>query len=129
MHKLIKYVDTRAAKLFDKQAKRLGLRPNGRYLKYLVLQFAVTYGRDGQEKTREMVLDTLAANQKKVTMSKPKMLHGLDSETKRLFGGYNDFMDCGGQAEFLKYLVLQHKIHEDAMEFEDLKAIVLSYVA
>jgi len=126
--KLVKYVDKRAGKLFDEQAERLGLhRPNGRYLKYLVLQFAASYPHEGQEAMLESVQGVLAADQRKVEVSKPKMLQGLDKVTKALFAGYSTFMDVE-QAEFLKYLVLQHKIHEDAMNFDELKAIVYSYV-
>ena len=126
--KLVKYVDSEISKLMTEQARRLGLKPNGKYLKYLVLQFGILYSEKGQDATRAIVLGMIEGNSKSVVVSKPKMLQGLEANTKRLFIGYADFMDCGGQGEFLKYLILQQKEYEVDTPLDKLKKVVYSYV-
>ena len=125
MKKLVKHVDRRIPKMMRGQAGRLDITLI-KFFEYLVRQFEATYKRNSQEKSRKIVADVLATDAKGDATS-PKMLDAKKS-ILLMFSGYTSFMDCGGQAEFLRYLVLQHKIYEDSMDFEDLKNIVKSYV-
>ena len=110
------------------QAEAVGLKTLPTFLKYLVKHFAVLYHQTGHAAMRDIVMEILASNDGISNDKSLKRIRGVDEEIERQFNGYNDFMDCGGHAEFLRYLVLQHKIHEDSMEIEDLRKIVHDYV-
>ncbi|KKK73230.1 hypothetical protein LCGC14_2895940, partial [marine sediment metagenome] len=57
-----------------------------------------------------------------------KSFYKVDPDVWDLYAGYAGLMKCGGQNEFLRYLVLQHKEHTETMTPDELKKVVNSYL-
>lgn len=124
---MIRNVGKTVSKLMLDNGKDLGVKPNPRYLRYLMLQFDANYIEDGRKAVRD-VLDKYADQEKYPPgeIATMKLIAPLDKDIESMFAGYAGIVDRE-QADFLRVLVYQDRDYIDEHGLEAMRKVAQSY--